>query len=169
MADLNGRYPFLFNFQLLQKLTMGNCYLKWDFDMLAEFPSLKELDYDRIPRLNGSLSSLRVLKDTLEKVAIRRCPNDVMDLADFPRLKELDLGGCTVVTGDIRDIREHDFPALESLLLPKGASMVENSMSFFQNVSEVPSFIQAIHGLLQRSPTMFKSDLLTLEALGRLS
>ena len=45
-AGLNGRYPFLFNsFPLLQKLYIRGCgCLKWDLDMLAAFPLLKEFD-----------------------------------------------------------------------------------------------------------------------------
>ena len=41
-----------------------------------------------------------------------------MDLADFPHLKELNLHG--TVTGDIEDIGEGDFPAMEQLILPSG-------------------------------------------------
>jgi hypothetical protein len=65
--------------------------------------------------LTGNVTSLRALKDTLEKVRIWSCPNLVgsfMDLADFPRLKRLNFDG-TAVTGDIRDIREHDYSVFE--------------------------------------------------------
>ena len=114
-APLNGRYPVLFNFPLLQKLSVSFCpNLKWDLEMLEGLPLLKELDCDDNPRLSGNLNSLRVLKDTLEKVIFGDCPNvegNIMDLADFPRLAWLDLRG-TNVTGDIRDIRVHDFTAL---------------------------------------------------------
>jgi hypothetical protein len=123
---LNGRYPFLFNsFPLLQTLCIDGCgYLKWDLEMLAGFPMLKELDcYCNINSLSGNINSLRVLKDTLEKVKIRCCDNvegNFMDLADFPHLKELDLGE-TAVTGDIRDIGENDFPSLKTLNLDETA------------------------------------------------
>jgi hypothetical protein len=72
--------------------------------------------------MSGNLSSLRVLKHTLEKVTIVNCrgvEGNFMDLADFPHLKKLDLGN-TNVTGDIRNVRESDFLALESLFLPEG-------------------------------------------------
>jgi len=75
-----------------------------------------------------------------------------MDLADFPRLKKLDLG-YTQVTGDIRDTGEDDFPALEILCLP---STVQGGIGYkFQHVSEVPSTMQAIYLLMQRTPTLF--------------
>jgi hypothetical protein len=127
---LNGRYPFLFNrFPLLEKLSIIECdYLKWDLEMLSGFPLLKELEcgsngLSGINKcLTGNINSLRVLKDTLEKVSIIGCENvegNFMDLADFPHLKMLNLFG-TAVTGDIRDIGVNDFTILENLELPKG-------------------------------------------------
>jgi len=62
----------------------------------------------------------------------------------------------TKVTGDIRDIGEDDFPALESLDLPYTVhGCVYHT---FQLMSDVPSFMHAIHLLLQRNPTLFKED-----------
>jgi hypothetical protein len=122
-ASLNGIYPSLFNFPLLQKLRIWHCTsLKWDLEMLEGLPSLKELHFVNNPRLSGNINSLRVLKDTLEKMEITACrlvEGNFMDLADFPSLKKLDLSD-TAVTGDIRDIRGHDFSAVVSLSLPKG-------------------------------------------------
>jgi hypothetical protein len=46
-APLNGRYPVLFNFPLLQKLKIASGLsggLKWDLEMLAGLPLLKELE-----------------------------------------------------------------------------------------------------------------------------
>jgi hypothetical protein len=47
-APLNGRYPALFDFPFLQKLTISDfndcSILKWDLEMLSGLPSLKELD-----------------------------------------------------------------------------------------------------------------------------
>jgi hypothetical protein len=123
-ASFNGRYPFLFNsFPLLQKLSIKNCkYLKWDLEMLGGMPLLKELNCESNLCLTGNINSMRVLKETLEKVTINRSSHVVgkfMDLADFPRLKVLNLFG-TAVTGDIRDIDGNDFSSLEELNLPKG-------------------------------------------------
>ena len=85
-----------------------------------------------------------------------------MDLADFPRLAWLDLSS-TNATGDIRDIRVHDFTALESLYLPKSVHGGRNYE--FQLISDVPGFMQGIHLLLQRTPTLFDEDWLS-EAFG---
>ena len=86
-APLNGRYPVLFNFPLLQKLTILYCYdLKLDLEMLAGLPLLKDLFCYDDPLLTGNISSLRVLKDTLEKVDIQSCHNvggNFMDLVDW--------------------------------------------------------------------------------------
>jgi len=171
-APLNGRYPVLFNFPLLQKLTIWNCtYLMWDLRMLKQLPLLKELKCGGNPRLFGNINSLRVLKDTLEKVQITnslRVEGDFMDLADFPHLKELIVTG-TNLRGDIRDIIDgHDFSALESLFLPKSVYGGEDCE--IQNVADVPKLMKAIHHLLQRSPTIFgKSDLLSRAFNWRLS
>eukprot|EP00984_Skeletonema_dohrnii_P035737 scaffold35868_cov261-Skeletonema_dohrnii-CCMP3373.AAC.1 len=158
-APLNGSYPVLFSFPLLEKLSISDCqHLTWDLEMLQGLPSLKELDC-RISHMGGNLSSLRALKDSLEKVRInyhcRMISGSFMNLADFPRLRELDLNG-TAVTGHIRDIHGQDFPALEDLTLPR---TVHGGMKYeFQNISDVPSFMHTIHLLLQRIPTLFDID-----------
>ena len=149
-TPLNGRYPFLFSsFPLLQKLSISCCdYLKWDLEMLAAFPLLKEFHSDSNDRLTGNINNLGVLKDTLEKVEIRarfrcaRVEGNFMDLADFPRLKALNLTG-TAVTGDIRDIGESDFSSLEELMLPKG---VYGGRGYeLQRISDAPDLIRAVY------------------------
>jgi hypothetical protein len=157
-ALLNGRYPLLFNsFPLLQKLSIDNCsFLKWDLDTLAGLPLLKELDCDCNYDLTGNINSLRVLKDTLEKVRINYCKNvegNFMDLADFPHLKELDLED-TAVTGDIRDIDDHDFIALErgELHLPKG--VYGGRCCEFQRISDAPDLVRAVHLFIKQRPEL---------------
>eukprot|EP00985_Skeletonema_marinoi_P020639 scaffold12330_cov83-Skeletonema_marinoi.AAC.18 len=131
LVDLNGRYPVLFDFPLLHKLFISDCrFLKIDLGMLSGLPSLKEFDSIFIP-VTGDIRNLRVLKETIETVRIVGChrvEGNFMDLADFPRLKQLKLLGGTV-SGDIRDISRHDFPALEQLSLPR-PSVVVWIMSF---------------------------------------
>eukprot|EP00984_Skeletonema_dohrnii_P034654 scaffold33624_cov191-Skeletonema_dohrnii-CCMP3373.AAC.3 len=161
-AHLSGRYPVLFTFPLLTKLSIKKCiYLKFDLEMLVGIPLVKELQLIDNVHLTGNLVSLRVLKDTLEKLVIRDSRNiegNFIDLADFPRLKELDLR-FTYTRGDIRDIRHNDFPALEGLTLPE---TVRGGVCYkFQNISDVPSFMQAIHILSQRTPTLFKEEWLS--------
>ena len=75
-----------------------------------------------------------------------------MDLATFPRLKELNLFK-TAVTGDIRDIGNRDFPALERLKLPH--TVHGGSWYMFQQIAEVPTYMHAIHFLLQRNVALF--------------
>jgi hypothetical protein len=155
-ARLNGRYPFLFNsFPLLQILNIDDCYrLKWDLEMLAGFPLLKELHCDRNDRMTSNISSLRVLKDTLEEVTIKSCRNvagNFMDLADFPHLKTLNLIE-TAVTGDIHDIAERDFPSLEQLNLPKG--VYGGNGYEFQRISDAPDVARAIYIFKKQRPTL---------------
>eukprot|EP00985_Skeletonema_marinoi_P007725 scaffold3445_cov80-Skeletonema_marinoi.AAC.6 len=155
-APLNGSYPVLFSFPLLEILIIKNCeYLKWDLEMLQGLTLLKELDCRRNSRLTGNLNSLGALKDSLEKVRIYDSSSimgNLMDLADFPRLQYLSLLS-TAITGHIRDICEDDFPALERLALPRTA---HGGVGYeFQRISDVPIFMHTIHLLLQRIPTLF--------------
>eukprot|EP00985_Skeletonema_marinoi_P030288 scaffold31424_cov76-Skeletonema_marinoi.AAC.1 len=124
--------------------------------MSASFPLLKELKMRVNQHLTGNLRSLRVLNHTLEKVDIMSChqiEGNFMDLADFPRLTVLNLDH-TSVTGDVRDIGEHDFPALESVALPR---TVHGGIGYkFQRITDVPDFMHTIHILLQRIPTPFR-------------
>eukprot|EP00984_Skeletonema_dohrnii_P032399 scaffold26504_cov228-Skeletonema_dohrnii-CCMP3373.AAC.6 len=161
-APLNGIYPVLFNFPLLQEFIICESEEelsnpKWDLDMLWGLPSLKELVVYGNEGLSGNVRSLRVLKDTLQMVLINYCriTGNVMELADFPRLKELDFEN-TIVTGDIRGVGEDDFPALESLRLP--SSVIGGIGYMFHSIAEVPSFMHAIHRL-QRNPKVDWYDL----------
>ncbi len=159
-APLNGAYPFLFSsFPMLQKLTISGCYcLKWDLEMLAELSMLKELDCEHNYRLTGNINSLRVLKDSLEKVHIKHCSRvegNFMDLAGFPLLKELNLLG-TAVTGDIRDFGEHYFSALERLDLPKrvyGGNGYE-----LQRISDAPDLGRAVYTFNKQRPSLKMSN-----------
>ena len=159
-ADLNGRYPFLFNsFPLLEKLSIKYCrYLKWDLGMLAGLPVLKELictnDEYLTGNLTGNINSLRVLKESLGVVHIQLCRNvegNFMDLADFPRLKELNLFG-TAVTGDIRDIGEIDFSSLKSLELPKG--VYGGSGYELHRISDAPDVVRTLYLLKKQRPAL---------------
>ncbi len=159
-ADLNGRYPVLFNsFPLLQELSINYCNdLKWDLDMLAGFPLLKELHSHTNDGLTGNISSLRVLKDTLTKVQLCNCPHiegDFMNLADSPHLIELDLR-ITAVTGDIRDIDDNDFPSLEYLELPKG--VYGCSGYEFQRIRDAPDLVRAVYLLKTQRPALIADD-----------
>jgi hypothetical protein len=155
-APLNGRYPNLLNsFRFLEHLEIYDCpHLKWDLQMLAGMPSLRVLDCFVNSSMTGNISSLRVLKATLEKITLMDCPNvegNFMDLADFPRLKELDLQ-YTAVIGDIWDISGNDFSAIEKFALPKG--VVGGSDYEFQRVADVPAFMNEIYHLMTQIPCL---------------
>jgi hypothetical protein len=153
-VPLNGRYPVLFNFPLLQKLSIKCRYLKWDLEMLSGMPLLKELDCLDNLCLAGNISSLRVLNDTLEKVKIFSCENvegNFMDLADFPHLKELELED-TAVAGDIRDIGENHFSSLESLNLPE--TVYGGKGYEFQRISDGPGVTRAVYLLKKQRPEL---------------
>jgi hypothetical protein len=157
-APLNGRYPFLFNsFPLLQKLSFQDCdNLKWDLEMLAGLPLLKELVCYGNDLLTGNISSLRVLKETLEKVEIFYCnlvEGNLLDLANFPHLKELDLDD-TAVTGDIRDIGENGFSSLECLRLPKG--VYGGNGYELQRISDAPDVVRAVYLFNKQRPALLK-------------
>ena len=159
-APLNGRYPVLFNsFPLLQKLSFYCCiHLKWDLGMLAGMSLLKELECLHNHCLTGNISSLRLLKDSLEKVLTRNCKNiegSLMDLADLPHLKELNLDG-TAVTGDIRDIGENDFSSLEHLTLPK--SVYGCSGYVFQRISDASDLVRAVYLFKKQRPALIEDD-----------
>ena len=159
-TGLNGRYPDLFNnFQLLQQLTINSCGdLKVNLEILGGLSSLKELCCCDDYALAGNINSLRVLKEKLETVVIGSCERvegRLMDLADFPRLRRLDL--CfTAVTGDVRDVGDHDFPNLEQLYCPSG--VVGGMGHEFQHVSDVPSVIDAYQRLKERKISPFTKD-----------
>jgi hypothetical protein len=155
---INGRYPFLFNsFPLLQKLSILYCdHLKWDLEMLAGLPLLKELYSSNNSRLTGNIGSLSVLKDTLEMVAIEDCDHvegNLIDLADFPHLKELHLLK-TAVTGDIRDINTNDFSSLEYLAPPKN---VYGGWGYeLQRISDAPDLMRALYLFNKQRPNVIE-------------
>ena len=156
---LNGRYPFLFNsFPMLQKLSIQYCHhLKFDLEMLAGFPLLKELKCWDNKSLTGNISSLRLLKETLEKVNLENCEDVVgnfMDLADFLQLKELQLEH-TAVSGDIRDIAENHFSSLELLILPKGVYC--GTGYEFHRISDAPDVARAVYLLKKQRPALVMS------------
>ena len=184
-AELNGRYPCFFNFPHLQKLNIEgfDICVKFDLEMLAGLPVLKELRCVRNKYLTGNLNSLRVLKNTLEKVTIKGCRNvegniytlrvlkdtlekleidnsplvkgKFMDMADFPHLKELHLVG-TAVTGDIWDIGEQHFVSLKLLTLPKGVN--GGSEREFQRISDAQDVVRTPYLFQKQRPEIVLKD-----------
>jgi hypothetical protein len=157
-AQLNGRYPFLFNsFPLLEKLSIKHCdLLKWDLEMLSGLPLLKDVECWFQHCLAGNINSLIVLKDRLERVIIEYCENiegNFMDLADFPLLKELNLFD-TAVKGDIREIGVNDFSSLEQLTLPK--SVYGGNGYELHRISDAPDVVRAVYLFNKQRPDLLK-------------
>ena len=122
--------------------------------MLASLPVLKDLICVHNSSLTGSIHSLKVLKDTLETLVLVECESvegNLMDLADFPHLEELNLQG-TAVTGDIRDISNNDFPALEKLHLP--ACVYGGSGHEIERISDAPDLVRAVYHLKKQRPAL---------------
>jgi len=159
-APLNGIYPYLFNFPLLEKMVIVDCdFFHWDLSMLEGVPNLKEFYCDgggNRTSVKGNLSSLRVLKDSLEKVTIIRCcgiEGDFMALADFPRLQTLKLCVTRKIKRDIRDIGENDFLHLKELTLP--CEIYGGNGYEFYRISEVPEFMSILYRLKKLRPALF--------------
>jgi hypothetical protein len=123
--------------------------------MLSGVPSLEVIDFCDCEELEGSIGSLRVLKDTLRSVDIYdNCGNisgDIMELSDFSKLKRLILDGSSV-TGDVRNLRVHHFPALCAISLPQtvyGGKIIE----LIGHASEI---MVSLSPLQRRTPELFK-------------
>lgn len=123
--------------------------------MLERLTILKHLHVENNQYVTGNISSLRMLKDSLESLEISNCLNVVgnfMDIADFSRLDYLRLEG-SAVTGDVRDITVNDFRGLNHLYLP---STVYGGVGYeFGSISEVPAFMNSIYRLQKRTPSLF--------------
>lgn len=157
-APLNGKYPSLFNFSNLEKLTISRCNtIKFGFDMLAGLPSLKEFECVHNKLATGNLKDLSVCKNTLERIEIV-CSDDApiggnfMDLADFPNLKSLSLRQ-TKVTGQLRDIGDNDFPVIEVLKLP--STVVGGDRYEIQRVAQAKELINDLLPLRRKRPELF--------------
>ena len=165
-APLNGRYPSLFNFSHLEKLTIDCCAnIKFELEMLAGLPSLKEFKCVR-NNLVGTLKSLGVCKDTLEsiKLADGNVPGTIsgnfMDLANFPRLRSLDLYNTVGIRGSLCDIdgdNDNHFPMLESLLLP--STVVGGLRYEVMRVADAKQLIKDLTPLRRKRPALFNHAL----------
>ena len=71
------------NFTKLRILRVSDPLVKWDLDIFGRLPLLEEL-YCNYVNLAGSLSNLRVLKDTLEKLYIVQCVKSKVTLWTSP-------------------------------------------------------------------------------------
>jgi hypothetical protein len=160
--SVEGNLMDLADFPQLKKLDLSYTNITVDIRDIGngDFSKLGELKIEATSTgslsglVTGNIRSLRVLKDTLQKLSFDGCPNvdgNFMALADFSRLKELVLRG-TAVTGDIRDIGKHDFSSLEYINLPKG---VYGGQDYeLQLISDAPELIRAVYLLKKKRPAL---------------
>ena len=163
-APLNGRYSSLFNMPHLQKLSISCCKtIKFDFGMLAGLPSLTEFECVRNKLATGSLGSLSVCKDTLERVELSdwsqvvRFTGDLMDVATFPCLKSLNLVYTKAVSGNLGDIdvdNDDHFPMIEELSLPE--TVIGGSRYEVMHIDDAKQLIKDLTPLRRKRPDLFK-------------
>ena len=117
---MNGSYPFLFDFPKLKILNLSNIQnLRWDLGMVSGLPSLKHLVCPKNYKLTGNTNSLRMLRNTLQRLELSGCTNvegDLMDLADFPLLEEIIMSG-TKINADTSQISPKDFLSISRIIL----------------------------------------------------
>ena len=105
--------------------------------------------------MEGSIGSLRVLKDTLRSVDIYdNCGNisgDITELSDFSKLKRLILDGSSV-TGDARNLRVHHFPALCEISL----SQTVYDGKIIELIVHASEIMVSLSPLQRRTPELFK-------------
>lgn len=75
-----------------------------------------------------------------------------MELADFPNLKDVGLEG-TNVTGDIREISDDSFVALESLGVGDGVY----GGGDFKRIHDAPAIMLARYRVKKRNPEIFSN------------
>lgn len=147
------RFPAPFEFPRLRKLRLSNVDgLTLDLGSLSGFPVLEDLYCSNIRHLRGGIECLRPLQSTLRVVAIKSCPGvngDFMDLADFPGLETLEIKDAPV-GGDVRKLKDRDFPALKHLSLPTGAY----GFGIFARVADAPEVMRAFCRLGKRNGTV---------------
>ena len=146
----------------LESLSIEGCKrIKFDLGLLAGLPCLKEFECDSNALVTGSLKSLSVCKDTLERITLGdgEVPfsGELMDLADFPRLKSLDLIHAKGISGSLIDIdadNDDHFPSLENLRLPDtvvGAHYYE-----VMHIADAKQLIKDLLPLCRKRPSLFK-------------
>lgn len=156
-TNLNGSYPFLFQFHNLESLDLTwNRRLKWDLSMLAVSPNLKILFCVNNESLTGTLDNLRVLRRTLKVLNLSGCKEvtgSLNDLFDFPVLEKVNLSG-TKVTGDIRHITSSDFVSIKELNVGHGVYGGEDT---FSRIDAATEFMLVKSIFLKRLPNLFDS------------
>ena len=162
-ADLNGSYPYLFDFPNLRTLELVDIgRLRWDLDMLSGLPKLEKLRCIRAP-VTGNLKCLCVVRNSLIDLCLAGCSEvegNIMDLADFPLLKEISLNKCNKVVGDITDIGPKDFQSIESAFTDLPNSVY--GAGDLPSIAETPKIMQAWYTLKKRNQNIFSGRRMSL-------
>ena len=157
-VDLNGSYPFLFDFPQLRFLDLSwTGLLEWDLSMVSGLPKLETLLCVRNNCLRGNLNSLIVLKNTLTDLLLtmsQHVEGSLMTLADFPKLQNLNLV-LTRVTGDIRHIGPNDFISIQFMSL---SNFIYGGGDHFTSIEEVPDLMLARYNLKKQRPILFTNQ-----------
>ena len=152
---MNGRYPQLFRLLHLKVLNLRSIdYFACDLETLCSSPVLEVLSCGHLPGLEGDVVAIRKRRDSLRKVTIIQCTSvrgDIMNFYDLPRLESLRISNNTPVTGDLRNLKDCDFPALKELSLPK--SIVGGASFQFDSVADAPEVMNALCRLKSRNGT----------------
>lgn len=116
--DLLLAFPhtILPSFRHLTELNVSlDMELQWQLQDLEALPQLRVLRAVNNWNLTGQLDQLRSQDFTvLEFSGCRNVQGNLLDLARFPQLQEVSLNS-TAVSGDVREVGEGDFPALQEI------------------------------------------------------
>jgi len=161
--DLNGRYPFLFQFQSLQILNVSyNPNMKWDLEDVGRgLPNLERLKAARNPFLTGNLSSLRTLRHKLVSLILFGSSNitgSIHNLADFPVLEEVNVTE-TAIEGDLSRLGPNDFLAIQSWCLGEN---VRGSKDI-PRISDAARLMQSLYPMKKRKSNLFLFHRWTLQ------
>jgi hypothetical protein len=118
--NVEGDFMALADFPHLRSLYLYGTAVTADIQDIGngDFSKMEELFFESNKSVNGNIRSLRVLKDTLQKLSLSYCHNvegNFMALSDFPQLRSLDLDD-TAVTVDIGELLNGDFARLKDLV-----------------------------------------------------
>ena len=134
------------------------------------------------------ISVAKTTLEKLKLFQCRGIYGDIMGLADFPCLKEVDFCNCKVTiciggesmqptdfsqlevlnlrnlwgtvsySGDIRSLKGHHFPKLQTLDLTSRGTSDISGYSVLERISDAAVLMQSLYPLKKRSPSLFKTD-----------
>ena len=113
-----GPSEVIFSLSTSEELDIGdNEGLEFDLSDVARLTRLKSFHCRACHKATGSLASLSHLQDKLESLCINFCgkiTGNLTELASFSKLRELYMFDCGGITGDMGDIQQDHFLAIET-------------------------------------------------------